>query len=67
MAILNKYKNTLNDIKSPDRPDSPDRPRLIDKKSHIVLKSRSSSSTLLVEDRLNEDILIISLELVPKI
>ncbi len=72
-AIPNKYKDTLDnlidssDIKSPDRPNSPDRPALIDKGSRNTPKSRSGSSTLSDEDCFNENVLVMSLESIPKI
>ncbi len=72
-AIFNKYKDILDnfihssDTESPDRPDSLNRPGLIDKRSHNTPRSRSDSSTFLEEDCLDENVPVMSLELVPKI
>ncbi len=73
MAILNKYKDTLDDfidssdIESPDYLNFPNRPRLIDKGLHNVPKSRSGSPTFLEEDCLDKDISITLLVTAPKI
>lgn len=73
MTICNIYKSTLDefinnsDTKSPDRPNSPDRLRLIDKGSYNEPRSRGGSPTLLKEDYLYEEVPIISLEPASKI
>ncbi len=79
MAISNKYKDTLDDLidssdiefsdwpNSPNRPDSPDWPGLFNKGSRNAPRSRGNSLTLLEEDYLDEDVLVTSLDLVPKI
>ncbi len=54
-------------IQSPDRPNFVDWSRLIDKESRNVLRSRDGLPTLLNKDHLDENILITSLELLPKI
>ena len=72
-AILNKYKETLDDlidssdIESPDYPDSPNRPELNDKGLRNTAKSRDGSPNFSIKDCLNEDISITSLESAPKI
>ena len=72
-AILNKYKNTLDnlidssDTKSLDQPDSSNRSRLIDKGLRNASRSRSDSPTLSEEDRLDEDVLVTLLVPTPKI
>ncbi len=73
MAIPNKYKDTLDDLidssdtESLDHPNSPNRPGLIDKGSRNALKFRGGSPIFVEEDRLDEDVSIMSLEPVPKI
>ncbi len=72
-AILNKNKDTFDDLidssntKFPNWPDFPDRPRLIDKGSCNMLRSKSDSQTLSKEDCLDENVPITSLESAPKI
>lgn len=73
MGIPKKYKDILDDLidsldtKSPDWPNSPNWLGSIDKESCNALRSRSGLSTLLEKDCLDENVLVISLELVPKI
>ena len=73
VAISNKYKNTFDDlidssdIASPDHPDSWNWPGLIDKRSRNTPKSKNGSPTFLEKNCLDEDILITSLKLAPKI
>ncbi len=73
MAIPNKYEDSLDnlidssDTESQNRLDSPDRPGLIDKGSCNVLRSQSGSPTLSEEDCLDKEVLVTSLEPVPKI
>ncbi len=73
MVIPNKYKDTLDDLidssdtESPDQPDSPDPPGLINKGLRNAPRSRGSSPTLSEEDRLDEDIPVMSLEPAAKI
>ena len=72
-AIPNKYKDSLDDlidssdIEFPDWSDSPDYPRLIDKRLRNAPGSRDTLLTLLEEDRLDENVLFISLEPTDKI
>ena len=72
-AILNKYRNThddlinSSDIESLNHPNSSNWPRLIDKESHNTLKFRGGLSTFLEEDYLDEDVSIMLLESAPKI
>ncbi len=72
-VISNNYKDTFDDLidssdtKSLDRPDSLDWPGQIDKGSRNTPRSRGGSPTLSEEDCLDEDVLITSLELAPKI
>lgn len=69
MTIPNKYEDILDslidssDIESLDLLHFPDRFELIDKGPHQELKSRDGLSTLLEEDCLDGNILVISLEL----
>ena len=71
--ILNKYKNTLDnlidslDTEFLDYLDSRNRSRLIDKGLRNALKSRDGSPTFLEKDCLNENISITLLELAFKI
>lgn len=73
VVIFNKYRDTLNnlidnsDIEFPNWPDFPNWPGLIDKRSRNALRSRGGLSILSKEDCLDEDILVTSLEPVPKI
>ena len=74
MAILNKYKDTLDDLidssdtESPNQPESPDRLGPIDKGTRNAPRSRGASPSLSEEeeDRLDKDVLVMSLKLVPK-
>ena len=73
-AILNKYKDTLDDLidsldtESPDQPESSDWLGPIDKRTCNVPRSRGASSSLLEEeeDRLDKDVLVTLLKLAPK-
>ncbi len=73
VAILNKYKDTLDDLidssdtESPDRPDSPNWSGIFDKGPRNSPRSRDGSPTLLEEDCLDKDVLVTSLEPAPKI
>lgn len=73
VVILNKYKNTFNnlidslDTESPDWLDFPDWPKLIDKESWNRFRSKVSLLTLLKENCLDKDVLVILLKPVPKI
>ncbi len=73
MAILKKYKDTFDDLinssntKCQDLPKSQDWPGLINKGSQNAPMSRDGLPTLLEEDRLDEDVSVMSLELVRKI
>ena len=65
-AILNKYKDTLDDlidssdIESPDQPDYPAWPGLIDKRSRNACRLRGGSPTLSEDDHLDEDVPVTS-------
>ena len=71
--MSNNYKNTFydfidsSDTESADYSNSLNWPKLIDKKLYNARKSRDNSPTFLKKDCLNNDILIMSLEPVPKI
>lgn len=70
MTISNRYKDILDklidssDIESSDRAHSPDWPGLIDKGSRNTLRSRDGSPTLSKEDCLDNNVFVMSLELV---
>lgn len=71
-AILNKYKNILDDFidsldtESLDQLESLNWPGLIDKERHNTPKARNASPSLLEEEHLDEDILVMMLEQVHK-
>ena len=73
MAILNKYKNTLDDlidssnIEFSDQSDSLDWPEIINKGLCNVSKSKCGLSTLSKANRLDKDIPVTSLELTSRI
>ena len=73
IAILNKYKDTLDDLidssdtKSPDHLNSPNWAKFIYKRLCNAPKSRNGSPTFLKKDCLDKDISITSLETTPKI
>ena len=73
VAIPNKYKDIFDDLinildtESLDYLDSLNRPKLIDKGSRNMPKSRGNLPTFLEEDCLDKNISIMLLELVPKI
>ena len=72
MVISNKYKDTLDDfissdIKLLDWLDFPNRPKLIDKGSQNVFKSRGGSRSILQENYLDKDVSVTSLEPMLKI
>ena len=74
-AILNKYKDTLDDLidsldtESPNQPESLDWLGPIDKGTRNVPRSRGTLPSFLEEekDRLDENIFVTLLELLPKI
>lgn len=73
VIIQNKYKDILDDFinssdtKFLDQLDFLNQLKLIDRKLYNAFKSRNSLLTLLKEDCLDKDILVILLELAPKI
>lgn len=72
-TISKKYKDILDDFidssntESPNWSDFLDWPKLINKGLHNTFSSRGSLPTLSKEDYLDEDVLVLSLELAPKI
>ena len=75
VAISNKYKDTFDDLIDssntgfPDQSESPNWLKFIDKEIRNAPRSKGTSPSLLEEEKdyLDEDILVILLELAPKI
>ena len=72
-VICNKYKNTLDDLNDSldinllDQLKSLDWIELIDKETYNIFNSKSTSPGFLEEDCLDKNILVMLLELAPKI
>ena len=72
-AILNKYKNTFDDLIDSlnteflDPPNFLKQPKIIDKRSRNALRSKNNLTTLSEKDYLDKNILVMSLELMLKI
>ena len=67
MAILNKYKDTLDDFIDSSDAKSPNRPGLIDKGSCNLPRSESSPTKLLDRNCLDKNVSYRLLRLIPKI